>query len=135
MGRIYIIMNFREWYLFESQTEVQALRILNNDQAALNQILPLDSTPTKRHLPIIALFFKQGNRLDQLHQYFEKYKQLEDNKRVRPLQARKDGVYYENKPINFLQFTELVDGIFNLHVQKKGKNDAMPLDAKPIMSK
>jgi len=25
-------MNFREWYLFESRMEVQALRILDNDQ-------------------------------------------------------------------------------------------------------
>lgn len=134
---IYIIMNFRLWYLFESQMEVQAqaLRILNNDQNTLNQIIPLDPTPTKKYLPIIAFFFKQGNKPVQLHQYFEKYKQLEDDKRIKPLQARKDGVYYDNKLINFLQFTELVDGVFNLQKAKAGKNDGMPIDAKPIMSK
>ena len=95
-------MNFKQWYLFESQTEIQALRILNNDQTALNQIIPLDQTPTKKYLPIIALFFKQGNKLDQLHQYFEKYKQLEDTKRIKPLQVRKDGVYYENKTCKYV---------------------------------
>jgi len=130
------MLNFKGWFLFESQMEIQALRILDNNQNALNQIIPLDSTQTKKYLPSIAFFFKQGNKPDQLHQYFEKYKQLEDNKRIKPLQARKDGVYYDNKLINFLQFTELIDGVFNLQAQKKsGKNDGVPIDAKSIISK
>ena len=104
-------MYFKLWLINEGQTENQALKILDNNVEVLQQLIRIDPTPQKKFLPAIAYFFKQGATQDQLLSYFEKFKNLENKKLAKPLEVRKNGTYYDGKPVNFLGWTEIIDGI------------------------
>jgi hypothetical protein len=111
-------MTFREWfYLNESAyTESEALKILGS-QELLKQILPIDTTQGKKYLPYIAVFYKEHQDLASLKTYFEKYEKL--GNKIKPIQVKNNMVYYQNIPIDWIKFTEIIDGLINLQKPKK----------------
>jgi hypothetical protein len=122
-------ISFRLW--LESQTEVQALKILGNDQNLLNQIIQggIDPSFTKKHLPAIAYFHKYNNiDLGTLKLYFEKYSKVEG--RLKPIQTTNRGVLYNGQLINFDNFKGMVDNAIGF--VKGKKNDAMPESGRKV---
>jgi Ankyrin repeats (3 copies) len=125
-------MTFREWFLANESayTESEALKILGS-QELLNQIMPIDTSTGKKYLPAIAVFYKSHQDLANLKTYFEKYEKL--GNKVKPIQVKNNMVYYQNTPIDWIKFTEIIDGLVNLQKPKKSTNE-QPIDATPIYS-
>jgi hypothetical protein len=123
---------FKEWYkqIAEGANEDQALAILQNDQNTLNQLKTI--SPEPKYLPALAFFYLQHKDLNALQQYFTKLQELVNKRRIN-YQPLGNGVKINNDIAdNWLKFTEIIDGLTNLQQKKTGKNDATPIDAKPI---
>lgn len=119
--------SFKLWYLNEAATELQALKILNNDQQALQQVISVDPSPTKKYLPAIAYFYTQEVDLNTLREYFRKYAELENRRRLRPLQVTNKGVFYDNQLTNFENLKSIINNTAS--GTKVARNNAMPTNA------
>jgi hypothetical protein len=128
---------FENWLLIlEGQAEDQARAILSGDEKTLRQLSAI--SPEPKYLPIIAHFylFDQPN-IEALGQDFAAYKSLVDSKKLPIIQIKKFGATWDNKPVNYLQFSEKVHALQSqfAHREKRKKSEAEVTGATPIFNK
>src|SRR5690348_7065401 len=102
---------FKYWLILtEAQEQDQfVLKLLNNNQILFQQIKEI--SPESKYMPILAYFYNQQPNLAQLRQDGADYKKLVDKKLINLIQITNKGAFLDNKPIDYLRFTEKVHGL------------------------
>lgn len=82
--------------------------MLGGDQQALDRLKRI--SPEPKSLPVLALFSREQDDLDQLTRDWEAYKRFAGDKRMPVLAVQGDNVVYapKNEPVSYLQWSERV---------------------------
>lgn len=132
--------------LLESKaTEAQAMNILKKSgiespENILSNLIKIDKSKNQVNLPAMAYLKSKGNAEENdLELIFNKYIELVDKKRVKPIQTTKKGLVIGNKVFtDFLRFAEFIDGEVGKYSLGKPKSvsveDEFEAEDKPIWS-
>ena len=89
-----------------------------------------------KYLPAISYFFAKGISINprEIQQIMQQYDELVNDKKLPMLQITRQGVFLNNQPTNFQQFSEKVHALHGEKhlVLKRGQNNAQPEHSKPI---
>ena len=128
--------------LNEGVSEDLAISILKkqNSLDKLSELKSIDSSTNNKNLPFISFFYVNGFKdLNTLKKDFEDYKKLSEKNKIKLLQLKKEGIFLGDEKVDYLKFSEKVHSLLNMEKKSEtvisGKNDAQPVDAKPIFSK
>lgn len=111
-----------------------ALKIIE-DKNIFEILKKIDKSKNNKNLPFMCIFYKEEDSEDILLMYFDRYEILLQKNKIKPLQYKNSKVYLDDKPCDFLNFTEIIDFEYSKISEKpKLKKEDIVFDLEPIFS-
>lgn len=121
-------MKFRDILNESRKTEEVGINLLKkynieNPETIIKQFADGDKSNNQKNIPFMALIYLKNNDVQSIISIFNEYNELEEKKRIKPIQFSKGSLFIGEKQIEgFTDFSNYVHGVQSKYTTKEKKS-------------
>lgn len=136
---IFIGMKIRDLLIESRKTEELGINILRkggieNYENVIKRFSEEDNSNNQKNIPFMSLMYLKNNDVDSIISIFNEYNELDEKKRIKPLQFSKGNMFVGGELIEgFVQFANLVHTIQSKY-ETKEKGSSYKMDDEDVFA-